>query len=176
MRRIPGRCLSARARAYVPPGATALQRIPSSLYRHATCLVAPTIAYLPVHVARQFHHTATQACHRISRVISRGNLARTSSIRDACRSTTNSSFARHVHNRATAVLPHVCDHGSRKTNRGGDVHGKTALKTGISERVEATEVVHNSGYVGQHVDPWTEALERMCNDLVWRRILGEIYS
>lgn len=74
------------------------------------------------------------------------------------------------------MLPHVCDHGSRKTNRSGNVHGKAALKAGISGRVEATELVHNTGYVGQHVDPWTEAFERMRNDLVWRRILVEIYS
>ena len=50
------------------------------------------------------------------------------------------------------------------------------MKTGISERVKATEVVHNAGYVGQHVQAWTEALECMRNDLVWRRVLGEIYS
>lgn len=73
------------------------------------------------------------------------------------------------------VLPHVCNHGSRKENWGSDIYGKTALKAGISERIQAAEVIHDASHVRQHIDPWTEVLERLRNDVVRRRIVGKIY-
>ena len=73
------------------------------------------------------------------------------------------------------MLPHVCNYGPRKSYRDSNICGKTAPKTGISKRVQASEIVHGSRHVRQHIGPGTKMLKRLRDDVVWRRIVGEIY-